>query len=76
MGRLIWSEFSGGFIGILPCGFYIMVKRVGLNTGRVFTVSFGTAEMQTKFSDLEEARMQGVLLARRILTECLLALEP
>lgn len=72
---IVWSESIEGSIGILPCGFYIVVKRVSLVAGRVYTVSFGTAELQTKFSDLEEARMQGVLLARRILTECLLALE-
>lgn len=69
---LMWAEFQGGYIGILPCGLTIAQSRI--NDGPyqgAYQVRFGTCEIRKIFWDPVEARQAGRDLARKTLRECL-----
>jgi hypothetical protein len=76
MKKINWVPHDGGYLGILPCVGLTVVLR--LDHGKhpaTWHVSFGTARLDETFEDLADARAAGVVLARRVLTECLVSLE-
>jgi hypothetical protein len=65
---VIWKTSNTGLVGELPCGLGILVTSASFNSWKV---RFGTAEIERKFDDVEEAKRAGVLLARNTLIDCL-----
>ena len=65
---VIWRAHSRGLVGEFPCGLGILVTLASLNSWKV---RFGTAEIERKFYDVEEAKRAGVLRARNTLIDCL-----
>ncbi len=65
---VIWRTYSRGLVGEFPCSLGIFVTLSSLDSWKV---RFGTAEIERKFYDVEEAKRAGVLLARNTLIDCL-----
>lgn len=74
--KISWHEFQGGYLGILPCGFTIVVGRVesGPFMG-AFQVRVGSCEIRRIFWNPEEAQAKGIDFAYEIFTKCLLAVR-
>jgi hypothetical protein len=77
--KVIWVEYEGGFLGILPCNVAtINVNRLGKDWGHrtgMFRVTFANRSDPEFYWSPEDAKVIGILLARRTLTECLMNLE-
>lgn len=74
---LMWAEFQGGYLGILPCGITIAQTRIndkGPYEG-AYQVRFGTCELRKIFWDPVEARQAARDLALQTLRQCIEAVE-
>lgn len=73
---LLWVEFQGGYLGVLPCGLTIAQERIddGPFQGG-YQVRFGTCSIRKVFWDPVEARQAGRELARRIMLQCIEAVD-
>jgi len=65
-----WKSYSQGLVGEFPCGMSLFITSAtpALTS---WAVRFGTAQIHRKFSDVEEAKQAGILLARDVLVDCL-----
>lgn len=71
MNKVQWSEFRHGWMGLLPCGITIVILH---NDTGGWTPRFGTATSKHVYSSPDAAKAEGVAMARRIMTECLVCL--
>ena len=72
---LHWLPNGDGWLGILPCGFMIHITKVGLSDQpKRYAVRFGNCSLPETFGTEEDAKTGGVILARRVLVNCMLAL--
>lgn len=63
-----WIPYGDGFIGILDCGIaFAFITRHGIG----YTVRFGLAESPHLIHSVEDAKIEAIVLARRVLGDCL-----
>lgn len=75
MVKLEWVEFQGGEIMVLDCAI-ILVERIRSGSWEGgYKIRFGLREARRYHWSIEEARADGVALAKQILKECLFQLE-
>lgn len=74
--KISWHEFQGGYLGILPCGFTMVVARItdGPYTG-AYQVRFGTCEIRRVFWSPEEAQARAIDYTYEVLLQCLSAVR-
>lgn len=70
-----WTEFQGGEIMVLDCAM-ILIERIRQGTWEgAFKIRFGLREGNHYYWLIEEARADGIALAKKSLKECLFQLE-
>lgn len=75
MASPVWTEFQGGEIMVLDCAM-ILIERIRSGTWEgAYKIRFGLREGHHYYWTIEEAREDGVALAKKSLKECLFQLE-
>lgn len=75
MAKPEWVEFQGGEIMVLDCAM-ILIERIRSGSWEGgYKIRFGLREAKQYHWLIEEARADGVALAKQSLKECLFQLE-
>ena len=65
---MIWQRLGEGYIGIMTCGIaFAFVTKHGMG----YTVRFGLVESDYVHVSVEDAQTEALVLARRVLADCL-----
>lgn len=71
-----WVGIGNDYVALLRCNLAsIVVSNNGTKLVPKYMVRFGAARTRDEFANLDDAKQAGVLLARRVLSECLVDLE-
>lgn len=75
MGKPEWVELQGGEIMPLDCAM-ILIERIRKGTWEGgYKIRFGLREGDHYYWSIEDARRDGIVLAKQSLKECLFQLE-
>ncbi len=71
--KVKWAEFDDGFIGILPCA--VVTIFIDKGVYGLYSVRVANHVSGHVFANVEDAKTEGVIVAKRMLTDCLMALD-